>query len=144
METRSCSKRVTRQSSRNRRPSGRLRTSAQLEALPKAKPRKPSRVLKASCSHKALVAKSATVSIQAANPKSSPNPELLIKKQQDRLNKLDKELEQRTADLAHLRASISNKEQEDEARRRKQTLEFLEEHFTCALWVIHDHLNRSS
>ena len=69
----------------------------------------------------------------ATHLKPPPDQDLLIKEQCDELAKLQMELKQRTADLDRLKTFASAKEKEDEESQRKQTLDFLEEHFTCAL-----------
>ena len=48
----------------------------------------------------------------------------------DEVARLKKELKRRTADIDQLSVSASVKEKEFEVSRRKQMLEFLEEHFS--------------
>lgn len=151
MQTRSSSRRVTRQSARLSSAAGELflrnhgrnvdlkmavvagskRPAASQLEEPKPKRRKTLPNTVSSASRSGVV-----ISISSISVVSKPADEGSVRKEQrDELAKLRKELKQRDAEIELLTTSAETSKQEAEASERKQALDLLEEHFTCALSV---------
>jgi hypothetical protein len=127
MQTRSSStnRRVTRQSTATQSAGAKRQALVQLED-PKPKRRRTTlATLSSSCAKEQ--SSIPTTSISAAPHRTT------LRQERDESTRLRKELKQRDAEIERLTICATDNKKEVEVSARRQALDFLEEHYTCAL-----------